>query len=138
MRFNQDRGKSEKPARDRARTLRQEATLPEAKLWKRLRSGRLGGLKFRRQHPIGPYTADFFCAEASLVIELDGRRHDRERDARRDAHMTALGLHVLRVSVTEFESNTDGVLSTILRTAQDLISTKGLPPSPRPAGRGPG
>lgn len=121
MRFNPDRGKQDKAARDRARVLRQDSSPPEDKLWKRLRANRLGGLKFRRQHPIGPYTADFYCAEAVLVVEIDGRRHDRAHDEKRDAYMSTLGVEVLRVSVSEFESNTDGVLSTLLRRARERI-----------------
>lgn len=95
-------------------------TPPERTLWSRLRGGRLCGIKFRRQHPIGPYTADFFCAEAGMVVELDGQRHDRAHDEMRDAFMATLGLSVIRVSVSEFEKNEDGVLGAILREARRL------------------
>ena len=99
-------------------------TPPERKLWSRLRGRRFAGFKFRRQHPIGPYTADFFCAEAGLVVELDGQRHDRARDAKRDAYMASLKLEVFRVSVTEFEKNTDGVLESLLRKTRRLVNEK--------------
>jgi hypothetical protein len=62
-------------ARDRARTLRAAQTEVERRLWQRLRNRQLNGAKFRRQHPIGSYIADFFCLDARLVIELDGRQH---------------------------------------------------------------
>ena len=52
------------------------ATIPERMLWNRLRGGNLAGLKFRRQQPLGPYIVDFFCHEAGLVVEVDGRSHD--------------------------------------------------------------
>ena len=55
---------------ERARQLRQDATIPERILWNRLRNGQLGGLKFRRQQPIGPYVADFFCESARLVVAM--------------------------------------------------------------------
>ena len=56
--------------------LRANPTEPERILWTILRGRNLAGLKFRRQHPIEPYIVDFYCAEASLVIELDGQSHD--------------------------------------------------------------
>lgn len=124
MRFNEDRQTGKKKSRDRARDLRESMTPPERKLWRRLRGGRLGGLKFRRQHPVGPYTADFFCAEAGLVVELDGQRHDREHDGKRDACMESLGLSVFRVTVSEFEKNNDGVLASILRETRRLIEER--------------
>ena len=104
---------------ERARQLRQDATIPERILWNRLRNRQLGGLKFRRQQPIGLYVADFVCESARLVVELDGRSHDdRERaDARRDAYMRGLGLVVLRVPNDELLHNCEGVLETILREA---------------------
>lgn len=84
---------------DRARQLRRDSTKPEAVLWSVLRGGRLGGLKFRRQHPIGPYFADFYCHSASLVVELDGMSHnDRaEQDQRRTDFLRQSGLKVIRV-----------------------------------------
>ena len=118
MRFNRDRETPNRPARERARSLRRDGTPPERKLWALLRGGRLAGLKFRRQHPIGTYTADFYCAELCLVVELDGQHHEPERDRARDAEMEHLGLTVLRFSVSEFETNTNGVLETILRSAR--------------------
>jgi very-short-patch-repair endonuclease len=61
--------------RHRARELRKSSTPAEQQLWQALRNRNLGDYKFRRQHPIGPYIADFFCAEVGLVVEIDGSGH---------------------------------------------------------------
>lgn len=79
--------------------LRREATQSEKILWKALRENRnFLKMKCRRQHPIGPYIADFFCYEKQLVVELDGLSHDSRQntDRRRDAFMASLGIKVLR------------------------------------------
>ena len=62
--------------RERARRLRKDSTIPERVLWTLLRDRRLSGVKFRRQHPIGPYVVDFYCPSHGLIVELDGRSHD--------------------------------------------------------------
>jgi very-short-patch-repair endonuclease len=86
-------------------------------LWSKLRGGRLAGLKFRRQHPIGAYTVDFYCAAAKLVVEIDGRLHDdRDRsqsDRRRDAWMRERGLVVLRIPAREISRDVYAVLRMI-------------------------
>ena len=76
-----------------ARRLRRKATPPEMVFWNLVRNRRLGGLKFRRQQPLGPYIADFYCADARLVVEIDGAVHDErtERDAQRDAWLREEG-----------------------------------------------
>jgi very-short-patch-repair endonuclease len=84
----------------RARALRQSSTDAERSLWQQLRDRRLAGFKFRRQHPVGPYFADFACVEAGLVIELDGGQH-LEPDAQaadliRTQAMNDAGWQVLR------------------------------------------
>ena len=88
-------------------------------LWYRLRDRRLAGHKFRRQHPIGPYFADFACTEAGLVIELDGGQHfcpdGAASDARRTAAMTALGFHVMRFTDREALLQLDDILTVILQ-----------------------
>ncbi len=89
----------------------------ERKLWHAVRARRLGGLKFRRQHPIGPYVADFYCAEARLVVEVDGNHHGEpaqvEHDALRDEWMTTQGLNVVRFTVYEVLQNFDAVKDQI-------------------------
>ena len=99
-----------------ARELRRRATPAERKLWERLRNRRLSGLKFRRQHPLGPYIADFYCASHRLVVELDGGIHARraEEDARRTSCFEAYGYTVLRFRNEEVEKDIEGVLRRIL------------------------
>ncbi len=103
-----------------ARRLRRNATIPERMLWNRLRGGSLAGLKFRRQQPIGPYIVDFFCHEAALVVEIDGRSHDDrgKEDAQREAFLRdQQRLRVLRVSNDDVLKETEAVLFAILRAA---------------------
>src|SRR3954466_5022601 len=94
-------------------------TMPERVLWNRLKDRQLGGFKFRRQHPLGAYVADFYCAEATLVVELDGSGHRfrRQDDSRKDAFLGTLGLRVLRFSVSEFTRYQESVLQRILDAA---------------------
>jgi very-short-patch-repair endonuclease len=84
-----------------------------------LRARNVGGLKFRRQHPIEPYIVDFYCAEAELIVELDGRSHDTTAsyDAQRSQHLQALGLTVMRVGNDDVLDNLEGVATAILRAA---------------------
>ncbi|HVG81440.1 MAG TPA: DUF559 domain-containing protein [Methylomirabilota bacterium] len=96
----------------RARQLRREATDAERRLWWRLRSSGLG-VRFVRQHPIGPYIADFACRGLKLVVELDGSQHGGDKDHRRDEFMVARGYKVLRFWNPEVLSNMDGVLETV-------------------------
>lgn len=112
-----------------ARRLRRDATHAEALLWSRLRNRRLGGYKFRRQHPIGRYVVDFVCIEQRLVIEVDGGQHAAEgaEDARRTAWLETRGFRVLRFWNNEVLANLKAVL-----TAIELACP--LPPG----GRGPG
>lgn len=98
-----------------AQHLRQNLTFAEDQLWLKLRKQQLGGWQFRRQHPIGPYIADFACIKAKLVVELDGGQHcDSETDPIRDAYLRSNGWQVLRFWNNESISNTVGVLQTIL------------------------
>ena len=88
-------------------------TPPERKLWKVLRGEQLG-VKFSRQHPIGPYIADFYSREAQLVVEIDGvAAHSGaeafEYDRARDTYMESLGLRVMRIPASEVEHNLEGV-----------------------------
>ena len=99
-----------------ARRLRRQLSLPEMLLWQRLRLTR-GDLRFRRQHAIGPYVADFYCPAAKLVIEVDGRAHDsrRAKDEQRDSYLTSLGLRVLRIAASDVLADPDGVADGIYR-----------------------
>ncbi|MDB5464019.1 MAG: hypothetical protein JWP28_1585 [Phenylobacterium sp.] len=74
---------------ERARALRSNPSATERLLWSRLRQRKLGGLKFRRQTPRGPYVLDFLCLRHRLVVEAGGPFHDPERGAVRDAWLEA-------------------------------------------------
>ena len=101
---------------ERARDLRRRDTGVEAKLWNALRAHRLGGWKWKRQVPWGPYFLDFICVEAGLVVEVDGGQHSEQLDydARRTAYLEQSGLRVLRFWNTAVLTNRDGVCATIL------------------------
>ena len=119
----------------RARRLRGEATFPERLLWGRLRDRRVSGLKFRRQHAMGPYIADFFWPECGLAIELDGHSHDTtaKADRKRDEYLQGHGVHVLRFGNDEVLGNLDGVLEAIANAAEAFVSgALSRPPCPPP------
>jgi very-short-patch-repair endonuclease len=104
-------------ADDRARELRKFSTEAEARLWAALRSRRLGGVKFRRQFPLGSFIADFASTRHRLVIEADGGQHaDSEADRQRTRWLEAHGWRVLRFWNNDILANLDGVLATILMT----------------------
>jgi len=102
-----------------AKRLRVTATDFERKLWSRLRNGQVNGLRFRRQQPIGPYIADFYCSAAKLVVELDGNQHgaahNRDYDLRRTNYMIERGYRVLRFANHELMHDCDEVLDSIVR-----------------------
>src|SRR5262245_58157933 len=102
--------------RDFARRLRRNSTDAERRLWQRLRRRGLGGYRFRRQRPVGPYFADFVCLERALIIELDGGQHAEsvEHDAERTRFLAERGFTVLRFWDNEVLLNTEGVLEAIL------------------------
>ena len=103
--------------RERMRKLRCASTFPERLLWSRLRAGRLAGLKFRRQHAIGPYVVDFFCSGASLVVELDGLSHVGRvaYDTARAIFLKSKGFHVIRYSNDQVLQDLDCVVEDIGR-----------------------
>ena len=110
----------------RARRLREESTLAEQALWERLRNRRFMDLKFRRQFPIGPYVADFYCHSLKLVVELDGGIHEIEpqisHDENREANLGALGYSVLRFTNQEILESPQSVLAEISRFAESCLS----------------
>ena len=103
-----------------ARQFRKELTDAEARIWLRLK-GRSDGAHFRKQHPIGPYIVDFYCAKAKLVIEIDGEVHNREdnpeKDLRRTNYLEGLGLEVYRIPGDEVMADPDEVALGILERA---------------------
>ena len=100
----------------RARGLRREMSPPEVLLWQRLRL-RPGGVKFRRQHPVGVYVADFYAVEGRVIVEVDGVAHDFrvERDAVRDAWLRGQGFVVVRVAAADVLKDVDGVVDGLVR-----------------------
>ncbi len=106
----------------RARALRRNPTEAETLLWRRLRNRQLLDLKFRRQHAIGPYFADFACVEIGLVIELDGGQHVEAAsyDEQRAACMRMAGFQTLRFWNHEVLNETEAVMERIWQVASTL------------------
>jgi len=122
--------------RAQAKRLRRTPTRAEAMLWERLRRNQVLGLKFRRQHPLGDFIVDFYCARAKLVIEIDGGVHEQQRD--RDEERTAIleqqGYRVIRFANTEVEQDIESVLQRIAASCQERTegqsaSARSLPAS---------
>jgi very-short-patch-repair endonuclease len=103
----------------RARRLRKHMSLPEVLFWKAVRKFQ-AGIKFRRQHPFGPYILDFYCLELKFAVEIDGAGHEFtvEHDARRDAYLNSRGVRVLRVPAKAILENLEGVLDLIVIEAR--------------------
>ena len=120
-----------------ARKMRNESTEPEKRLWRALSRSQLGGFKFRRQAPVGPFIADFLCPQKALIVEVDGETHDAESDRKRDAALARMGFTAIHVTNTEVMRNFDGVLTFILgalHAAPDRWES--LHPNPSPEGEG--
>jgi len=109
----------------RARELRRDLSLPEVLLWDCLRGRQLEGLRFRRQHPVGPYVLDFYNAEGRLAVEVDGAHHDTPGqmhfDARRDRWLAERGIRVMRIAASDVldEKALEGVLAMIAEAARE-------------------
>jgi len=105
---------------ERARLLRRNQTEAERVLWSRLRNRQLCAAKFRRQHPLGHYVADFCCTEGRLVIELDGGQHalSSEADQERTEALGVLGYRVIRFWNNEGLRETEAVLQRIAEALQ--------------------
>ena len=109
------------PAKRRfAKTLRRDMTEAEDRLWEELRGRRLDGIKFRRQVPIGRFVADFMCADALLIIEIDGSQHaDSDYDRERDAELKRRGFRVLRFWNDDVLREMNSVCDTIIAYVRD-------------------
>ena len=104
--------------RTAARTMRSRPIDVERDLWWRLRGRKLDGLKFRRQHPVGRYIADFVCLEAKLIVEVDGKQHkDSLSDVARTEDLIGMGFRVIRFDKESVRSDIDRVCEAILRAA---------------------
>jgi very-short-patch-repair endonuclease len=112
-----------------ARQLRGNMTDAERRLWLHLCRRQLDGSRFRRQHPMGPYVADFACLERRLVVEIDGGQHDEGKsDARRNEWFRAQGFSTLRFWNNDVLSRTEDVLEEILKALGSTCPHPGLPP----------
>ena len=118
----------------RARQLRRDMSIPERLLWQRLRL-RPQGYKFRRQHPIGPYIADFCCLAERFVIEVDGSAHDAidraKFDDRRISFMKENGFRVLRVAASRVLANADETAEAIVARMPIPLHRPAAGPPPR-------
>ena len=104
------------PHVEKARDLRKAITPAERRLWSALRSRKLNGCKFRRQHPLGWFIVDLVCIERRLVIEVDGGQHaENPDDERRTAWLEAQGWRVIRFWNDEVAENLDAVAERIMR-----------------------
>ena len=128
------------PPRNRrfAKTMRQEMTKAELRLWLRLRKPGLPGLRFRRQTPIGSFIVDFFCPERKLIVEVDGDQHafptGEQTDAARDAWLREHGYRVVRFWNRDVMTNIEGVCTSIAAAASGSANEEEeQAPLPKPA-----
>ena len=133
--------KDEKKSRPHVKSLRANMTEAEVMLWSKLRLKGKHGAHFRRQHPIGPYIADFACVAAKLVVEVDGATHSSDReityDGRRDTYMKQRGWEIIRVTNDNVYKNLDNVCEMILSYSHPLrpaMRSASPSTSPAPAG----
>ena len=118
----------------RARQLRRAMTLPEAALWQLLRRHQLADLRFRRQHPIGPYILDFYSASAKLCIEIDGPSHAEPaqiaHDRQRTRWLEGQGIRVLRFTADQIlhDGKLVSIRDAIVQAAAPSTAFGGSPP----------
>jgi very-short-patch-repair endonuclease len=112
-----------------ARRLRHNLTPAEQKLWQALQNKKLGGLRFRCQHPVSTFILDFYCPEHHLAIELDGEIHEHQRDydEERTSQLNHLGYRVLRFSNKAIMTDLDNVLRQILEFSHAKMDNPNLP-----------
>jgi very-short-patch-repair endonuclease len=99
-------------------------SLPEVLLWQLLRRRGVGGLAFRRQRAFGPYVADFYCHEALLVVEIDGKQHEGrvEEDRVRDAWFAERGVAVVRVRAQDVLNDAAQAAAMVLHEARKRLT----------------
>jgi very-short-patch-repair endonuclease len=116
----------------RARDLRENATKAERILWHRLRDRQIFGVKFRRQHPVGPFIVDFAATKERLVVELDGEQHALQPGVRHDSERTRElerhGYRVVRFWNLDVLTNLDGVMEAIVTALGKRPLTLPSPP----------
>jgi very-short-patch-repair endonuclease len=107
-----------------AKNLRQKMTPWERVVWEELRNRKFNGIKFRRQHAIGPYIVDFYCARHKLIIELDGNYHrsHQKEDKSRTIFLEDRGHHVIRFWNQEVEDDLGSVLGKIEKKIEEICN----------------
>jgi len=121
----------------RARSMRNNPTEPEKRLWRALSNGQLAGFKGRRQAVIPPYIADFLCPALKLIVEVDGDTHDETKDRLRDDVLAERGYDVVRVTNHEVMTNLEGVAFAIGAALAEAVRRWDRPhPNPSPEGEG--
>jgi very-short-patch-repair endonuclease len=122
---------------ERARDLRKSMSDAERHVWRAIRGGQINGFRFRRQHPIGVFIADFICLEKRLIIEVDGSQHAEPKqlahDLERTAWLESRGYLVMRVWTGEISENLEGVLTSISQALEQSPVKRDRPPPPRRA-----
>ena len=118
--------------RPRVRALRKRLTDAERLLWRHLRNREMGGWKFKRQYPVGPYIVDFICVDKNVVIEVDGAQHaeNEDSDLHRSAFLNKMGYRVFRLWNNQVLQETEAVLEAIFAI---LAGGKQNSPSPQPS-----
>jgi len=110
---------------EKAKALRRNMTPAELKLWQYIKDNKLLGLRFRRQHPIDIFIADFYCHKLKLVIELDGEIHNKtenkEYDENRTVELERLGITVIRFENNEIMTDIDTVMNKIKKTCEQIM-----------------
>ena len=123
-----------------AKYLRANPTYAERKLWNLLRGKQMAQLRFRRQHPVGPYIVDFFCSGAKLVVEVDGGQHSADKNAAYDAArahwLEERGYSVLRFGNNELLKNSTYVLERIGLAIKERLPLPEPPLAVRPSLKG--
>ena len=117
----------------RAHQMRNNPTEPEKRLWRHLSNGQLEGFKFRRQQAIGWFIADFLCASAKLIVEVDGDTHDHVSDRERDAALAEMGYRTIHVTNQDVMMNMDVTLRFIAEALRQIDRPH---PNPSPEGEG--
>lgn len=116
---------------EKAKILRDNMTVAEHQLWEHLKGKKMPGFRFRPQHPINIFIADFYCHPLKLVIEIDGGIHmskeQKEYDANRTAELNNWGLKVIRFSNEEIEHGISSVISQITKICLDRRYEVGSP-----------
>ena len=117
-----------KPIFQRAEELRKNPTHEELLLWQHLKANNLG-VRFKRQHPISMYIADFYCHELKIVIEIDGSVHNlkevKELDMVREGDINSFGIKVIRFQNSEIRNNIENVINQLKNIIIELKSNEG-------------